>query len=400
MHHNLSLKYFLYDHPGAKMPKLYLRITVNRKKVELALDHFLPHDEWDEKMQRSFKNKKLNEELKFIESKISEIKRNLIYQGKEVTAQLLKDFFLGKAEKKYGLVEYYQEFNHRIEKLPNQYSKVLISKYKNNLQRIKDFLATKKLKDILIKDVNYKWLAEFDYYMLTTPTKQYKVPLGRNTANKQHDWLRSILIKAWKEDHISKNPYLDFKLKDEKTTREHLTQQEVDLLIKHELSGNESLKRVRDMFLFSVYTGLRFSDAISLKTEHIKQSPDGKYWIDKKQKKTGEQVLVPMLKHAVNIYHKYDNQERQIMGYILPRLSNQKLNSYLKTIAELTDINKKLTHHVARHTFATTITLSNEVPLEVVSKWLGHTDLETTQIYAKITQQYASNLVDKLEGKL
>ena len=401
MRNNLSLKFYLYQqHPGANLPKLYLRITVNRTKAELSIGYSIPINEWDDERQCSLKNKKLNEELKFIEAKISGFKRNLVFQEKEVTAQLLKDYYLGKAEKQYGLVEYYQEFNERIEKLPNQFSKALVGKYKNNLQRVKDFLASRRQKDILIKDVSYKWLGEFDYYMLTTPTKQYKVPLGRNTANKQHDWLRSILIKAWKEEHISKNPYRDFKIRDEKKTREHLTQEEVDILMAHDLGENQSLKKVRDMFVFSIYTGLRFSDAITLKTEHIKQTADGKYWIDKKQEKTGEQVLVPMLKHAVTIYHKYDNEERKITGYILPRMSNQKLNTYLKSIAELTKIEKKLTHHVARHTFATTITLSNEVPLEVVSKWLGHTDIETTQIYAKITQQYSSNLVDKLEGKL
>lgn len=400
MRNNLTLKFYLKGRENSKLSKLFLRITVNRTKAELSVGYSMSPNDWDDDKQISKKDKRLNEELKYLLEKISGFKRNLVFQDKEVTAQLLKDYYLGKAEKQYGLVEYYQEFNDRIEKLTNQYSEVLVNKYKNNLQRIKAFLATKKQKDILLKDVNYKWLGEFDYYMLITPTKQYGTPLGRNTANKQHDWLRSILIRAWKEDYITKNPYMDFKLKDEKTTREHLTQEEIDVLIKHDLGGNKSLIRVRDMFVFSIYTGLRFSDAISLKTEHIRHNADGKYWIDKKQKKTGEKVLGPMLKHAIDIYHKYDNEERKITGYILPRISNQKLNTYLKSIAELTKIEKKLTHHVARHTFATTITLSNEVPLEVVSKWLGHTDLETTQIYAKITEQYASSQVDKLEGKL
>ncbi len=124
-----------------------------------------------------------------------------------------------------------------------------------------------------------------------------------------------------------KNPYHDFKLKDEKTTRQYLTQEEIDEMVKHTLADNASLKKVRDMFLFSVYTGLRFSDAISLKTEHIKQTCDGKYWIDKEQVKTEEKVVVPMFKYAAEIYKKYDNEERKITGYILPRLSNAKLNA-------------------------------------------------------------------------
>lgn len=400
MRNNLTLKYYLKEQGGTKLPKIYLRIIVNRKKVEIALNHAITMSEWDDEKQRSIKDKKLNEELTFIESKISEIKRNLGFQGKEITAQIIKDLYIGKEEKEKGLVDYYQAFIDRIEKLNSQYSQVIINKYKNNLQKVKDFLEIQMEKEVVLKDINYKWLSDFDYYMLTTKTKRYKKPLGRNTANKQHDWLRAILIKAFKEGIISKNPYNDFKLKDEKTTRQYLTKEEIDNMIKHPLAENESLKKVRDMFLFSVYTGLRFSGAISLKTEHIKQTSDGKYWIDKEQVKTEEQVVVPMFKYAVEIYKKYDTQERKISGYILPRMSNPKLNAYLKTIADLVGIQKKLTHHIARHTFATTITLSNEVPLEVVSKWLGHTDIETTQIYAKITNKYASEIARKLDLKL
>jgi hypothetical protein len=170
MRNNLTLKYYLKEQPDMKLPKLNLRITVNRKKAELVLNYLISVNEWDEEKQRSLKDKKLNEELRFIESKISEIKRNLIFQKKEVTSQIIKDLYIGKEENEIGLVEYYQAFIGRIENLNNQYSKVLIQKYKNNLQRIKDFLATQKVKEVAIKDVNYKWLIDFDYYMLTTLT--------------------------------------------------------------------------------------------------------------------------------------------------------------------------------------------------------------------------------------
>ncbi len=146
----------------------------------------------------SIKDKKLNEELVYIESKIADIKRNLGFQGKEITTQIIKDLYIGKVEKDTELVEYYQAFIDRIEKLSNQYSHVVIGKYKNNLQRIKNFLATQKVHNVTLKNINYKWLGDFDYYMLTTATKQYERPLGRNTANKQHDWLRAILIKDCK----------------------------------------------------------------------------------------------------------------------------------------------------------------------------------------------------------
>ncbi|MFN8353199.1 MAG: site-specific integrase [Spirosomataceae bacterium] len=198
---------------------------------------------------------------------------------------------------------------------------------------------------------------------------------------------------------MTKNPYQNFTFKFTKTQRDFLTEDEFEKLQNHSLGDNLSLQKVRDIYMFSVYTGLRFGDAINLKTENIINEKDGGKWIQIIQEKTKEPFRVPMLNHAIHIMRKYES-ESKITGYVLARISHQKLNSYLKVIAAMVGISKNLTHHTARHTFATTIALNNEVPMEIVSRMLGHTNIRTTQIYAKITTQYLKEHTDKLNKKL
>lgn len=403
MKENLSIKFFLLEkEEKSTSSKLFLRIIADRKKSELFLGYSLNLKDWDESKQRAKKDKGLNEELCFIENKIHEIRRQLIFAGKPVTAKSIKRIYSGEDEsnQQKGLLIYFYDHIEKIKKLPQEHSSIVVKKYLNTYNKLKQFLISKKRTDLTLSEINYQWLSDFDFYMLSTPTKQYKKPLTRNTANKQHGWLRSIFIKGVKEGYLNHSPYRDFKLKDNKSTRMYLNQKELDSLIQHSLAENPSLQKVRDIFIFSVYTGLRYSDAIDLKPNQVSQDKEGRYWIQRMQTKTKEQATIPMLKPAVEIYKKYDDEERKMTGFVLPRLSNQKLNSYLKIIADLVGIDKPMTHHIARHTFATTITLSNEVPLEVVSQWLGHTDIKTSRIYAKITNQYSGKMADKLDGKI
>jgi site-specific recombinase XerD len=227
-----------------------------------------------------------------------------------------------------------------------------------------------------------------------------KGTMDRNSVNKQHQRLKAVLFKAIREGYIEKNPYQNFKLKNNKTHRDFLTEEELELIKTHPLGGNASLQKVRDIFLFSVYTGLRFGDASQLTVNHIRKDKEGKFWIEKMQGKTNEMLRIPMLKPAVEIMEKYDTLERKVTNCILPKISHQKVNAYLKTIADLIGTQKQLSHHVARHTFATTITLSNNVPLEIVSKLLGHTSTKATQVYAKITNKYLIQITDQLDKKL
>ena len=285
--------------------------------------------------------------------------------------------------------------------MAGEVEKETVTRYKETKAHLLGFLSEKKLDDILIEHIDYKFISDFDLYLLNKKVGGSQKNIERNTVNKHHSRLRTILIRAIREGHIVKNPYMDFKLKYTPSKRTFLTEDELEAIIKHSLGDNESLIKVRDIFIFSVYTGLRFEDAQQLTIDRIAKDKKGNYSLTIAQEKTNEPLSIPLFKPAVDVVKKYDGSaERKIFNKVLPKITNQKLNAYLKVIADLTEIKKNLTHHVARHTCATTILLSNEVPMEVVSKWLGHTNIKTTQIYAKITNTYLQKMAEKIEDKI
>jgi integrase len=193
------------------------------------------------------------------------------------------------------------------------------------------------------------------------------------------------MIQANKEGFIKKQPYVDFKIRKVKTDIKYLTKEELSRLENLNLKGY--LQKSLDVFLFSVYTGLRFLDAQHLTINNIDYDNLEPKFIHINQQKTGDLVVIPILKPTQNILEKYKfSDDRVKLGKLIPKISNVKLNLYLKVIGDLAEISLKLTHHVARHTCATTVLLENNVPIEQVSKWLGHSDISSTQVYGKITK--------------
>ena len=189
---------------------------------------------------------------------------------------------------------------------------------------------------------------------------------------------------------MDKNPFNQFQLKYNKYDRQFLDEEELEQLESTKM-GNERLERIRDCFVFSCYTGLSYVDVKELNRDNIVKGIDGNHWISTKREKTDKPVKVPLLPKAQEILEKYMQcPEMENKESLLPISSNQKTNAYLKEIADSCDIDKNLTFHVARHTFATTVMLSNGVPIETVSKLLGHSKLSTTQIYARVVESKIS----------
>jgi len=388
----LSIRYYLneYKARGKKLP-IYLRITLNRKKAEIATSYFIEPKEWDESLQRTKKNREINEDLSANEQQVYNIAKRLEKEKKLLTALSIKNYLTNKDKIDAYLLESYDKQVKRLE-MAGEVEKATVTRYKETKVHLMGLLKEKKLDDILIEHIDYKFISDFDLYLLRKKVGDSEKNIERNTANKHHSRLRTILIRAIREGHIVKNPYMDFKLKYTPSKRTFLTEDELKAIIEHSLGGNESLIKVRDIFIFSVYTGLRFEDAQRLTMDRIAKDKKGNYSLTIAQEKTNEPLSIPLFKPAVDVVKKYeDSEERKILGKVLPAITNQKLNAYLKVIADLTGIKKNLTHHVARHTCATTILLSNEVPMEVVSKWLGHTNIKTTQIYAKVCNQPDGN---------
>ena len=224
--------------------------------------------------------------------------------------------------------------------------------------------------------------------------------MENNGVMKHLERFRKIIRLAVKLGWIEKNPFELFKLKMQKVERGYLTNEEL-ISIEEKSFSLQRIQYAKDLFVFSCYTGIANIDVMQLTPDNIILGIDGNYWIKTIREKTDTSVNVPILPKAAYIIEKYKDNPRSIAkGSLFPMISNQKLNSYLKEVADLCGIKKNLTFHLARHTFATSVTLSNGVPIETVSKMLGHTTIRTTQIYAKVVEQKVSQDMSALREKL
>jgi integrase/recombinase XerD len=398
---SLSLRFYLNEKKGkaGKYP-IYFRIIVNRKKSEVTTKYFADSKDWDTAKQRSKKDNSINEELNSLESDVYAIAKRLEKEKKPVTATNIKKYLTKKDKLDAGVLDFYDSMVTRLEKA-GEVDKSTVQRYKETRFYLLRFLELRKATEILVENIDYKFISDFDLFLLNFKDKNEKIIMERNTVNKHHSRLRTLILKAIREGYISKSPYSEFKLKNTPSKRTFLSPDELENIVGHDLGGNESLIRVRDIFVFSVYTGLRFEDAQALTMTSIIKDKKGSSTLEIMQEKTDEPLSIPLLKPALDIIEKYETSpERKVFKKVLPKISNQKLNAYLKVIADLVGIKKVLSHHVARHTCATTILLSNEVPIEVVSKWLGHTTIKTTQIYAKITINYMQTMAKRVNEKI
>ncbi len=220
---------------------------------------------------------------------------------------------------------------------------------------------------------------------------------SNNGALKHLQRLNKVIGLAIKRGDLAINPFAAFKMKKEKVNRQFLTNEE--LIVIEEIGlENSTLRKVRDIFIFICYTGLSYSDLNELSDMNITKGIDGDLWINFARKKTGMETRIPILPPAMEIIERYkEHPDVIIKGTLLPMMSNQKLNQYLGEIATKCEIHKPVTCHIGRHTFATTITLNNDIPIETVSKMLGHASLKTTQIYAKVLERKISTDMSKLK---
>ena len=373
----ITYKFYLRDpdKSGTKLP-IYMQITVDRKSTKRAIGFDLPFKEWDPDKGRAKNNHAVNYKIQFLESKLTNLQYDLQKNPQIHTVKEIADLLFKEKLNSDLLLEFFE--NRMLQENERGiFAKGTFKHYKSCLTHLGVFIfAQYNKKDIPINQIDLKFIEAFDTYLV-------KRDLNRNTINSNyHKKLKTTLSNSIKNNLIDKNPYENFKLKQVNTQRDFLTQEELIKIQSFNFNSNVSLERVRDLFVFSCYTGLRFSDAQDLKQKDVHISNTLGY-IYRKQNKTKEIVQIPLYQLAIDILHKYDNTERNITNKMLPQISNQKLNAYLKTIGDIVGIQKTLTHHVARHTCAT-ILLNQGVSMSVVQQILGHENIRTTQIYAKI----------------
>ncbi len=376
------------------------RITVNGKRVEIAMKKSIEPSKWSAASGRAKGNSEearvINMHIDLTTNEIMRHHNKLVIEGKPTDAQSIKNSFLGLTEKKYSLVEVFKYHNERMKAVIGIDVQLgTYKKFETVLGKIERFIEKfYNREDLYLDELNFKFITDFEYFMKTEDSVKH------NTALRYIRCLKKIIILALNNEWISRNPFANYKCQYTRVNREVLTEEELTALWKKDI-GIPRLDEVKDIFLFCCYTGYAFIDVEKLSRKDLARGIDGDYWIFTERKKTGVTSNVPMLPKAMEIIEKYADHKGCINDdKLLPVKSNQKMNAYLKEVATLCGITKNLTMHMARHTFATTVTLSNGVPIETVSKMLGHTKLATTQIYAQVLDNKVSADMQKLKSVL
>ena len=379
---------------------IYLRITIDGRVTEISVKRTAKPQLWNSAGQKLNGNseaiKSFNFYLKTFEQRVYDAYHELMKDKELITCESLKNKLLGTEIKIRMLIPIFHDLNDRMEKLVGkEFAIGTLGRYKTCMSHTKAFLKWKfKVSDIDIKKIDYAFLNDFEFYLRTEKS------CNNNSAVKYLKNFGKIIRICLANGWLDKDPYLNYQSKFNEVTRVFLNEEELENLTTKDFK-NERLSLVRDIFLFRCYPGLAYIDTQKLTYQNINIGFDGNKWIFTKRQKTKTTSNIPLLPQTENIVEKYkDNKTCINSGKLLPVLSNQKMNAYLKEIADLCGIEKELTYHIARHTFATTVTLSNGVSIESVSKMLGHKSIKTTQHYAKILDKKVSKDMNNLKLKL
>ena len=378
------------------------RVTVNGKRTEISVKRSVNANEWDERKGMAKGSRKetveLNMYLNQFKAKIINTYQQMVLSDDAIDGPAIRDKVLGTDHllpTLVSLIEYHNE-QQEIKLAPGT-----MKNYYTTQRYIEKFLREKYYRnDIILSQLTYKFILDFERYLFNYVPKDHQKPLNNNGIMKHIERLRKMINMAVKLDWLSKDPFASFKKHFDKVERESLNNKELISLANKEFTI-ERLRHVRDMFLYSCYTGLSYIELAELTPNNIITGIDGGLWISTSRAKTDTGVRVPLLPQAIELMEKYRDDPRALNnGTVFPVISNQRMNGYLKEVADICGITKTLTFHIARHTFATTVTLSNGVPIESVSKMLGHTSIRTTQIYAKVVESKLSEDMHNLKQRM
>ena len=387
--------------------QIFIRIYFDGKRTEITTQNYVKISHWDEKAKRvkdlDPNSHLINVQLDEVKSKITKIYVKLQALEEEITVQKIRQLYQGKPlveeskPKHKTICEAFDYHNLKMEetlKVGKVCNKTW-ERYKITKNKVVAFMEKQyKVSDMELPAIRLRFVTEFEHYLLTTDKLQ------SNTAHKYIKNLKKIMNMSVGLDWIPSNPFNQFKCSYQSPDREILNREEL-AVIQFKKLGIPRLEEVRDVFIFCCYTGFAFSDIFQFEQNAVTIGLDGEYWLSTNRQKTGTKESVPLLPVALEIIAKYKNHPYCVSeNKLLPVNSNQRYNSYLKELADICNINKHLTSHIARHTFATTVTLANGVPIETVSSMLGHTSIRTTQIYAKVVEEKVSSDMKMLRQKL
>ena len=386
MRDTFSILFYLKNEDSAEK-SIYCRISICGVKAPFYTKLKIKPQYWDQATKRGKGRSKeiprINLALSKLETEITEAYEKIRERRKKVDPFYLRDYLQGNVQDKenVSILTYFDQFNSELDervKAEDLTDETRI-RYVNTRERLSKFIKEKYQRDDLyLYEIDVRFARRFRLFICTN----YKCK--NNTAQNYVQKLKTVITDAWGNSFLVSDKLIRHKLKYDHTNRTYLTWAELKRIMQKKFYS-ERLEKVRDMFVFACFTGMAYGDIRSLTEENFNLMNDNNEWIDKDRNKTKVKAEILFSDIPKLIIEKY--KDRRINNRLIPIISNQKCNDYLKEIAALCKVNKNLTCHVARHTFATTVTLTEGVPLESISKMLGHTNTVTTQIYAKIVNE-------------
>jgi integrase len=372
------------------------RLTFKKSRKTLSTGIFINPNNWNNKQQLVKPNEPdselINSQLSLIKTKLSQAFLFLQVKESDFNVDDIYRQYKGETNKKdFGVTEIYNLHSARIKKLIGiDIKEVTYKKYLESGKHLKDFTRHKfKQKDIQLKRLRSSFIDDYEYFLKT------EKKLQQSTLNKAIQRFRKVIKYAISEDYLNKDPFMLYRPKKVNKNIVYLTPEQLKKLEETDFKIKR-IEYIKDLFIFCCYTGLGFTEMSTLKKKAIKKEFDGELWINIHRQKTNKVYKVPLLPKAKEIVDKYEHEGEKVFAGV----SNTKFNAYLKEIADLAEIDIHLTHHVARKTFATTVLLYNDVPMEIVSKLLGHSSMKITQdSYGKIVERKISLEMSKLKRK-
>jgi len=389
--------------PSRKEPTLryvYARVSVDGIRKEISTKRTWDPKRWDAKSERAIGAKEdariLNLFLDTMVMKINQFKLDLMYTEKTISAQRIIDFILGRATSKALLLEEFQVHNDEMLSLvPADYAMATYKRYTYTRTHVQNYIKYKYDRDdIELRELDYDFISGFELYLKTVRK------CINNSALKYIACLRKIINRTVDKNIIPSDPFKAFKRKKTKTIKKPLNSRELRILENYTFA-TQRLTVIRDVFIFQCYTGLAYIDVYNLRKSDIKIGIDDRYWIMSSRQKTGNETNIPLLPKALELIEHYKDHPICVeRNTILPVSSNQKMNEYLKEIGSLCQLDVLLNTHMARRTFASTVTLNNDVPIHVVKEMLGHNSIKQTEAYAMTEQLTIGREMSLLDRKL
>lgn len=378
---------------------IFVRITYNGKRAESSINRKVDPTRWDKNAGYVSGTKEdarsINSHIDSLRNRIHDIKRDMLDHNEFITATILRNRLNGIDQRQKTILEIFRLHNKNMKELEGKtFALATVKKYETTYKHLKEFLIQEyKVDDLYLTQLNFELITSFEKYLKITRN------CNHNSTIKYIKNFKKIVHQALENDWLDKDPFLKYKSKFEESTIEFLSEAELFEIENKEITIPR-LDIVRDIFVFSCYTGYAYVDVEKLTADHIVFGIDGEKWIYTFREKTRVKSNVPLLPKALEIIEKYkDHPEAIFKNRLFPVPSNQKINAYLKEIATICGIKKTLTFHIARHTYATTILLTNGVPIETASNLMGHKSIRSTQGYAKVVEKKVSEDMAPLRNK-